>query len=644
MIRVLIAAAIACVTATDALAATPTWLREAATAPVPPTATAAALVLLDELTVTVGSDGNLRTTRRYAVRINERSARHAASIHESYLTGSGRIRSVRGWLIRGREADRELGREYEADTALANNDVYNDVRVRSLSAADHVQAHDVFGAELESEDRIPFSQLEWPLQDRWPVRVVRRTLSLPAGWEARSVTFNAAPIQASSVGTSWIWEARDLEEISDDPAMPPMSAVIPRIAVSYFAPGGAVPGQFKDWPGVSAWLHALSAATGVDDTVTRKARELTANSATEFERVAAIAKYAQSVQYVSIQTGTGRGGGYQPRAAAVVLQRNYGDCKDKANLVRALLAAIGMKAYLVSLYSGDRDYVRAEFPSPQQFNHAIVAIAMSDTRPEAPVLEHSTLGKLLIFDPTDEHTPFGELPLEQQGSLALVVSANGGTLQRLPSTPDKQHRIERTIEGVVDARGALKARMRERAYGNAASIARAAFSAFEPTAYREWLQGRLSSIPAVRLLQGDHREVQHAVDQTADFEAAAYGRSIGNLMILKPPMGFGDVNPGLVTKNRRTAITVAPVWIDETVTLELPGAFAIDEVPEAVAYDTPYGRYSLSYSRAEGRLIAHRVLILHRQTVPPAEHPALKGFLEKIGAADSAPIVLSQSH
>ncbi len=45
----------------------------------------------------------------------------------------------------------------------------------------------------------------------------------------------------------------------------------------------------------------------------------------------------QNIQYISIQTGLGRGGGYRPHASNEVFAKSYGDCKDKANLMRAML-------------------------------------------------------------------------------------------------------------------------------------------------------------------------------------------------------------------------------------------------------------------------------------------------------------------
>src|SRR5262249_4558424 len=155
--------------------------------------------------------------------------------------------------------------------------------------------------------------------------------------------------------------------------------------------------------------------TQLNEALVAKARTLTANAKTEFERIRAIASYVQNINYISIQTGLGRGGGYRPHPAIDVFAKSYGDCKDKANLMRAMLKALAIGGYPVIIYSGDPTYVHEEWPSPQQFNHCIIAVKISDETPAATIVKHPILGRLLIFDPTDPDTPLGELPEDEQG-------------------------------------------------------------------------------------------------------------------------------------------------------------------------------------------------------------------------------------
>jgi hypothetical protein len=625
----------------------PQWLRQAASVGPAAVNSSSAVILLDDVHVTVTTDGKLRTVRRYAVRVRDRAGREAAIIREPYITGSGKVRAVRGWVLRSSGDATDLGDDDVADVAIVNNDVYNEVRVKVLVGGDHLADGDVFGAEVESEERVLFSQIEWRLQERWPVKAARRRLTLPGGWRASSVTFNAPPLEGTSAGGTWTWETRDLQEIPSEEGMPPLTDLAPRLAVSFFgAEGSPSPGQFQSWREVAAWLDTLTASSASPaPAVAQKARELTASAATDFDRISAIAKFAQGVQYVSIQTGLGRGGGYQPRQPAVVLERNYGDCKDKASLVRAMLGALGVKSYFVSIFSGDANYVRAEWPSPQQFNHAIVAISIPSSVRASSVIEHPALGRLLIFDPTDEHTPVGELPLHEQGSLALIVSREGGGLERMPEAPPDGNKIARTLEGSIDATGAMRANVRQISLGAPANDARAEFRRLEPASYRASVERRLvTAVPGGRVARLDATDggSGNRFELAMQVAAPQYAQPMGALFIVKPPLAFAGDIPILSGDRRLMPVVLEPRRVEESVQLVIAAGLRIDEVPAAVALETPFGRYALSYTIEGNRIVARRTLDVRGRRLPVSEFQELRAFFDKMRAADAVPIVLAR--
>ena len=161
-----------------------------------------------------------------------------------------------------------------------------------------------------------------------------------------------------------------------------------------------------------------------------KAYELTALAKTEYEKIQAIGQYVpeHSIHFDSNRDWSE--GGYRPHSSTEVFAKSYGDCKDKANLMRAMLKVVGIEAVLVSIYSGDPNYVRASWPSPQQFNHCIIAVKVSDQTQVNTVIQHPKLGRFAIFDPTDSETPVGDLPYYLQGSLALLGSKEATDLTK----------------------------------------------------------------------------------------------------------------------------------------------------------------------------------------------------------------------
>ena len=204
---------IACVLILAAFPATaaergPDWLRAVAAAPTPAgsstAADAGATVLLDETTVTVAPDGRLTIEQRYAARIHSADGQASARARAVYLTGSDRVRAARGWFLAGENAS-EVPAAAIVDVAAAFDDVYNEVRVRAIDGSARATPGVVFGAEISVESRSSFLQFEWSLQDRAAVDLARRTLRLPPGWTATSVTFNHPPLAPAVSGGAYTW-------------------------------------------------------------------------------------------------------------------------------------------------------------------------------------------------------------------------------------------------------------------------------------------------------------------------------------------------------------------------------------------------------------------------------------------------------
>ena len=94
--------------------------------------------------------------------------------------------------------------------------------------------------------------------------------------------------------------------------------------------------------GTGAWSRSSSAP---DDEVRRTARGLVTRGMTDADRVRAVYDFVvTSTRYVGLEFGIH---GYKPYKVTQVLARRFGDCKDKASLLIALLREVGVDAELV---------------------------------------------------------------------------------------------------------------------------------------------------------------------------------------------------------------------------------------------------------------------------------------------------------
>ena len=213
--------------------------------------------------------------------------------------------------------------------------------------------------------------------------------------------------------------------------------------------------SFSSWSEVSKWLNKLLDPQAVpSEPLAAKAKDLLSNNHKEFDRIAAIGRYVQGLSNVDT------GGAHRPHSASQVFADGYGDCKDKANLLRTMLRTVGVEAWLAAINTGELGYVHADRPSLGQFDHVIVAIRVSDQVQAESVAKYRTFGRLLFFDPTDKHIPFGLLPARDFGIQALIVAGENGKLVRMPS-PQVVHPADRRRDVTPSADGDTTAHVGE---------------------------------------------------------------------------------------------------------------------------------------------------------------------------------------
>lgn len=628
----------------------PPWLKQAAATSLPTYGKEVhAVVLHDESIKKIEEDGKIITTTWWAVRILAREGRGMAKADEAYNTGSGKIKEMRAWLIRPTGEIKSYGKKEAVDMALVDNDVYNDARQKVISAADDADSGCVFGYEIITEEREVFSQFAWFFQSLNPVMMSRLTVALPQGWRAEAITFNHDKIEPAMNGNSYTWELRNLSPVEIEPSSPRISKLVAHIAVNIFAPPGKATmiRSFSSWKDVSLYASELhDSQFAFTEPMAAKARELTSTAKTEFERIAAIGRYAQSINYISIQIDLGKGGGYRPHAAADVFAKNYGDCKDKATLMRALLKSLGIESYPVVIYSGDPNRVLPEWPSPQQFNHCIIAVKVSEGTNAATVITHSQLGRLLVFDPTDDDTPVGDLPDHEQNSYALIVAGEKGDLVKMPATPPESNRLERTVEASLAADGSLTATVRERSFGQSAVEERRLFKRAARPQYNTMIEHWITAtVPAAKLskiapLDGSHNG-QFALD--VEFNSPAYAKSMrGNLLMFKPAIVSRRSSEFLTEAKRTHPVVLNAEAYNEIVKIKLPDNFVVDEIPEGAEINLPFGNYAATFDVKDGHLIFKRSLILKAATIPVDQYSAVRNFFARVIGMEQAPVVLAR--
>ncbi len=120
-----------------------------------------------------------------------------------------------------------------------------------------------------------------------------------------------------------------------------------------------------------------------------------------------------------------------------MLARRFGDCKDKAALMIALLREVGVPAELVLVRTRRGGHLDTEPASLAIFDHAIVYVPKLDR----------------YLDGTAEFSGLTELPAQDQGVVVLRVGPRGSVLTQTPVLPSSDNHVERRWQVALEASG-----------------------------------------------------------------------------------------------------------------------------------------------------------------------------------------------
>ncbi len=121
-----------------------------------------------------------------------------------------------------------------------------------------------------------------------------------------------------------------------------------------------------------------------------------------------MAKVSNDVRYTGLEFGAAD---LQPHSCDEVWENQYGDCKDKANLLRAMLQYKGINAWLVLLNADQAGHIEHRSPDYRQFDHAIVAVELEPAQ-------------YLFCDPTIRQAKPGMLSPGDTDRDVLVIKNN----------------------------------------------------------------------------------------------------------------------------------------------------------------------------------------------------------------------------
>jgi hypothetical protein len=396
------------------------------------------------------------------------------------------------------------------------------------------------------------------------------------------------------------------------------------------------------------WYSALvGGRVDASPEIKQQVNALTESKTTPLQKMQAIAGFVQhDIRYVAIELGIG---GWQPHAAPDVFSHRYGDCKDKATLVRSMLREIGIDSYHVVIYT-ERGAVTPQTPANHGFNHAILAIKLPDGLNDSSLvatLQDPKLGKLLFFDPTNELIPFGQLPGYLQANYGLLVTPDGGELIKLPQQPSGMNSIERTAKLTLDPTGTLKGEVKEVRLGERASSERWRLRAVTKDTDRikpieELLGNSLTSFHITQASIVNLQQTDKPFGFNYSFESPNYAKNAGNLLLVRPRV-IGNKGSGFLETKEPRKFPIEfeePARDTDIFEITIPAGYVVDDLPPAVDADYGFASYH-SKTVVTGNVVGYtRTFEVKELSVPVNKAEELKKLYRIIATDERNTVVL----
>ncbi len=390
----------------------------------------------------------------------------------------------------------------------------------------------------------------------------------------------------------------------------------PRVIVSTFPDYAAI--------GDAYWARARAKAA-VTPEVRRLANEIT--HGISGKRAQAVAIYdwvARHVRYVAVYFGVG---GIVPHAADTVIANRYGDCKDHATLLEALLAAKGIDAVGALIDAGGPN--RPPRVAANHFNHIITYL------PQWKLFVDSTVGE----------APFSELPSGDLGRQVVLVRALADT-PRVLHTPGFGPATNTLIDeddSHIDAAGTLTARSTQSGIGAMDIAMRGNFLNVRPGQEAYIMQSML----AARGLQGTgDMQFGNPLDFAKPFalhmqvRVPAFAQLPGPAAVSIPGSGTWINIPGGDAAQRRLPIACYGNARVSDTRLSFPSGSHFIAIPPDVQFRNAAGEYRARYRIEGSTVVAERKLsTIGEGLCPASELAAFQALAGVIGHDQRAQIL-----
>jgi tetratricopeptide (TPR) repeat protein len=407
------------------------------------------------------------------------------------------------------------------------------------------------------------------------------------------------------------WRASNVPRVEPEPKMPGWTNVAAYLHVS----------TFKDWADMGRyWWGLVHDQLTVTPAVAAAADEAVKNIPADDVPARVRAIYdtvVTTTHYVGLEFGIH---GFKPYPVDQILSRRYGDCKDKASLMYAMLNHLGIKANLVLLRMRSLGHLDTQPASLAAFNHAILYV---------PALNR-------FLDGTAEFSGFSELPDADQGAQALIVKDDGtpSTFLTTPMSASDENLVDTDYDLKLAPDGSATIQGAAKVVGNNAQGWRRNYLS-ESGRREKFEQAYAQRYPGVKATAfdiADPSAIEKPVQTKFTLAVPQLAQKDGDALVFSP---FGEpwrYLEGNAPQSKRTyPVDMGTPWGTEfRYTIHVPPGYALVEQPTKVEKTSPFGHYRFELKPTADGLAVSGQVSFSVQEVPASDYAAFRAFLEEL--------------
>ena len=388
----------------------------------------------------------------------------------------------------------------------------------------------------------------------------------------------------------WVWTFADSKGQPGEPRQIHTRDVAPYVIVSTFDSYEALARAYDER--ARGMEQPSPEVRKLADEITKGIKDPRAQAAALYEWV------TKNIRYVGIFL---ENGGYVPHAAEEIRVARYGDCKDHATLLEALLAAKKIRSSVALIQSGDSYFV-PKVVTPRAFNHAITYLP--------------DLG--LFVDSTPGFLPFGAIAPGEVGKQSLVVDAGDGkpAFRTLPLLKPTTDWAAVSNEFTVAADGTVDGKSSAETAGLYQVMERGAFANAPKDRLPQMVNRMLNGRGTGNIEIGDPRDFAKPfrTSTTVNMPASVQLPGPGAMAIPAGVRTGGSIQsfPGFANQPERKMPFTCPASgrLTEVTRVQLPENMKVKALPKSVKLTSKFGGYESSYEQTGAVVVATRTLTL----------------------------------